>query len=333
MGSTFSKLSTRPRAILWPAIYASFAIVAPVCAAPFELSFSAPAQTTAERAEPMTSFRFAVGPFDLARIATLLAEGPLEQTAFKLDAPDQSTLQLMQPLRDQIAAAGFTVIYECETQACGGFDFRFGIDVMAEPEMHIDLGDFRYLAASRSGAAGNDVLSVVVSRSPDHGFVQLTQVGGFAVAPPKLTEATKTPIAAATPIAPIDPVSLGVLSETLNNGLPLVLEDLVFASGSATLATDDFASLRDLAAWLRANPQKAVMVVGHTDVSGGSAANLSLSKLRAQSVRQRLLVDFDIPAPQITADGVGSLSPRDTNATDAGRQKNRRVEVMITSTP
>ena len=344
MGLQFPWLSLPNR----PAPMAGFALAcslvggltAAVAAPVFDLSFSAPAQPTAVRAEPLTSFRFAIGPFALGSIATLLAEGPLQQTAFKINAPGQSTLQLMQPLRDQITAAGFTVIYECETQICGGFDFRYGTDVMAEPEMHIDLGDFRYLAATRNRAAQEDTLSLIVSRSPDHGFVQLTQVGGFAIAEPKLTESTKTPAlvanppAVAAPVEPAKPIAApSELGAMLDQGLPLVLEDLVFPSGSSALAKGDYGSLRALAAWLRANPEKTAMVVGHTDATGGVAANLSLSKLRAQSVRQRLLAEFDIPAVQIAAEGAGSLSPRDTNATDLGRQKNRRVEVIITSTP
>jgi len=344
MGPQFSGLSLSKQSLRFAAIAVAFGVVcgprggfaAPV----FDLSFKTPAQPTALRTEPMTSFRFAVGPFALGSIATLVAEGPLSQTAFKIDAPGQSTLQLIQPLRDQIAAAGFSVIYECETQTCGGFDFRYGTEVMAEPDMHVDLGDFRYLAATRVGVAGDEILSLMVSKSPDHGFVQLTQVGGFAKPAPRLAAATKTPDlaaplpAAAAPVvvtaASVLPTELGA---SLDQGLPRVLEDLKFPSGSSSLAVGDFASLRDLAAWLAANPQKTVMVVGHTDASGGVSANLSLSKLRAQSVRQRLVADFGIPAAQISAEGAGSLSPRDTNTTDAGQQKNRRVEVMTTTTP
>ena len=309
-------------------------------ARPFEIAFAAPARSTAARADPMASFRFAIGPYVNGSIAALVAEGPLQQTAFRLDTPGQSTLQLLLPLRQQIAAAGFAVIYECETQTCGGFDFRYGTEVLPEPDMHIDLGDFRYITATRNAAAGTEVLSLLVSRSPDHGFVQLTQVGGFAKPVPTLTAATKTPVLDALP----DPVAApgladialsppGTVGATLDQGLPLVLEDLIFGSGSSSLAPGTYASLQELAAWLGANPLKTVMVVGHTDASGGIAANLSLSRLRAQSVRQRLLADFQVPGAQITAEGAGSLSPRDTNATDAGRQKNRRVEVMITSTP
>lgn len=304
----------------------------------FDLTFVAPAQPTSRRTEPMTSYRFAVGPFALGRIATLIAEGPLLQTAFKIDAPDQSTLQLLLPLRDQIMAAGFTVIYECETQACGGFDFRFGTEVIAEPDMHVDLGDFRYLAARRDGPEGPEYVNLMVSKSADDGFVQLSRIGGVAVPAPALVDASPAPVVpkpevavVAAPVIAADLVA-GDLVAGLGGGHSVALEDLVFASGSAVLAEGDYASLAELAVWLRANPASKVTLVGHTDASGGLAANIALSRKRAQSVRARLLAVFDLPPGQIAAEGVGYLAPRDNNATPEGKQRNRRVEVMITST-
>ncbi len=299
----------------------------------FDLAFPAPAQSTASRLESMTSFRLPVGPFANGAMATTLAEGPLEQSAFRITTTDLTTLQLMLPLRDQIAKAGFSVIFECETQACGGFDFRYGTDVLPEPDMHIDLGDFRYLAAERVGPRGKDYISLMVSRSPQDGFVQLTRVGSFAQPAPMLTASTKSPLRVATQQTLSLPVKTApVLGAALEQGGAVVLEDLVFVSGSGALAAGEYTSLQDLATWLRANPGKTIALVGHTDASGGLAGNLALSKKRAESVRQTLLKTYDIPGAQVVADGVGFLAPRDSNQTDSGRQKNRRVEVMITST-
>ena len=308
-------------------------------AAPLELAFPAPSETTASRIETMTSFRLPVGPYQQGGMTTAMAEGPLTQSAFRIASTDLSTLQLMQPLRVQIAKAGFEVIYECETQACGGFDFRYGTDVLPEPDMHIDLGDFRYLAAERSGAQGKEYISLVVSRSPQDGFVQLTRVGQFALPLPTLTASTKSPLRPAAQQTLALPVKttaahapVGALAAALEQGGAAVLEDLVFASGSSALAEGDYASMQELADWLRANPDKTIALVGHTDASGGLAGNLALSKKRAESVRQALIKGFDIAADRVIADGVGYLAPRDSNQSDTGQQRNRRVEVMITST-
>ena len=112
----------------------------------------------------------------------------------------------------------------------------------------------------------------------------------------------------------------------------VVLEDLIFPSGAATLAEGDYASLRDLAAYLRDNPERTIALVGHTDASGGLDANIALSKRRAASVRDMLIGKHGAPAPRVAAEGVGFLAPRASNLTPEGRTENRRVEVMITST-
>ncbi|MFN3845176.1 MAG: OmpA family protein, partial [Paracoccaceae bacterium] len=66
--------------------------------------------------------------------------------------------------------------------------------------------------------------------------------------------------------------------------------------------------------------------------SGGLEGNIALSRKRAEAVRQYLIKEHGIPAKQLEAQGVGYLAPRASNQTDDGREKNRRVEVMVTST-
>ncbi|OZA00922.1 MAG: hypothetical protein B7Y02_18055, partial [Rhodobacterales bacterium 17-64-5] len=100
-------------------------------------------------------------------------------------------------------------------------------------------------------------------------------------------------------------------------------------------ALDDgtYASLSALAAWLQANPTKTVTLVGHTDASGGLSSNIALSKKRAGSVRQSLIATYGVTPGQVSANGVGPLAPRSSNLTPDGQQQNRRVEVVLTSTP
>jgi OOP family OmpA-OmpF porin len=112
----------------------------------------------------------------------------------------------------------------------------------------------------------------------------------------------------------------------------VALDDLVFASGSSSLTEGAYPSLASLAAWLKENPGLTIAVVGHTDASGGLEGNIALSRKRAQSVRERLIANYDVPAKRVEAEGVGYLSPRASNLTEEGRQMNRRVEVMMTST-
>jgi OOP family OmpA-OmpF porin len=118
----------------------------------------------------------------------------------------------------------------------------------------------------------------------------------------------------------------------LLTGGAVVLEGLDFGTGAADLTDGSYASLAALAEWLKANPDKTVALVGHTDASGGLDGNIVISKRRAASVRTRLMQAYGIPSAQIEAQGVGYLAPIASNLTEEGRQKNRRVEAILTST-
>ena len=283
------------------------------------LNFPGPATISATQTATLASYALPVGPWANGVLPTRPTEGPLTQTAWRIAAPGLTTLQLLAPLRAQLVAEGFHSLLDCDTAACGGFDFRYATDVLAEPDMHVDLGDFRFFSADRDGPNGPEAISLMVSRSAETGFVQMIFVGGT---PPKAV----IPSAAAPSAAPTDPDSFGAQLES--DGV-VALDDLTFETGSAKLASGDFPSLAALAGYLRANPANTVTLVGHSDTSGGLAGNTALSKTRAASVRDRLITTFAIPATQVAADGVGYLAPRATNLTEEGRARNRRVEVML----
>jgi outer membrane protein OmpA-like peptidoglycan-associated protein len=297
------------------------------------LAFPGPARVTAQVQDPAGSTAIATGPWRTGGMQTRQAEGALDRTAYRIDTAGLSTLQMLAPLRDQLVADGYTVIYQCEANACGGFDFRFGLAILPEPDMHVDMGDYRYLSAERQTPAGDEVIDLLISRSANAGFVQVTRVGG-ALPPVALTVSSKTPVDLPAPPeaapAPIAPPS--GLAGQLETGGAVALDDLVFGSGSATLADGDYASLAALGDYLKANPARTIAFVGHTDASGALEANIALSRRRAEAVRAALIARFDVPPAQVQAEGVGYLSPRASNLTPEGRAANRRVEVMLTST-
>lgn len=295
------------------------------------LEFPGAATMTAESLRPLDSFRLPTGPWTPQGLPVRVAEGALETRAWRIDAVGINTLQIMAPLRDQLAAAGFVTLFECETRACGGFDFRYGTDTLPEPDMHVDLGDFRFLSAERIGPDGAEVLALMVSRSSNAGFVQLTRVAQAGAQPTLTAAAPVAPTSGPSP-APPAPEDLDDIGARLTEGGAVVLEDLVFASGAATLNDGDYPSLAALAAWLRANPDRRITLVGHTDASGGTETNIVLSEQRAESVRAAL-VGRGVSPDQLEARGVGYLAPRDTNQTDAGRTRNRRVEAVLAFGP
>ncbi len=304
-------------------------LLTPVSVQALSLEFLAPAVATVVQSQPLSSYALPIGPWRDGVVPTRLLEGARSDAAWRIDAAGLTTLQLLAPLRDQLVAAGYRIIWECETLACGGFDFRFAIDVLDEPDMHVDLGDFRFLAAERDGSDGPQAVSILVSRSSGAGFVQMVSMGAAALDAGSSGLATQDK-PDATPPAPQPPP--GDFAAALETGGSVPLDDLIFESGSAALGKGNFDSLDALAAYLATNPGRIVALVGHTDASGALAGNVALSTARAASVRDRLVNEYGVTAQQVMAEGVGYLAPRATNLTPEGRAKNRRVEVMITST-
>ncbi|MEY4983333.1 MAG: hypothetical protein RIR62_1599, partial [Pseudomonadota bacterium] len=231
--------------------------------------FDAPAVASGERRETVASYAVPTGPWRGGAIPTVMAEGAVDQTAWKLKAPGKTTLELLRPLREQAKAAGFEPVFECESQGCGGFDFRYGTDILPEPGMHVDLGDYRFLAARRDGANGTEWMTLIVSRSVDTGFVQLTTIGSADLGAPDMSVSTKSvfdPTDSLVTELPAQPAAApAALTLTLEPGKPAVLDGLAFASGKAALEPGQYDSLADLAAWMQANPQARVELVGHSD--------------------------------------------------------------------
>lgn len=319
-------------------ISAAFTFGAAAAEPALDFTFPAPASITAQKSDPNSSIRLASGSFADGVQPSAMAEGTVEQTAWKIADASLSTLQIAQNLRAQLTASGFKIQFECETVACGGFDFRFAANILPEPDMHVDLGDFRYILAERAGLAGTEQVALMISRSSQDRFVQETRVSHGTTAAPRFAEnSNPQPLApqvgATQTLALPKPASPpGPLAAALESGLPQVLDDLVFPSGSSTLQDGDYPSLTALAAWLATHPGAVVTLVGHTDTEGGLAGNITVSRARSASVRAFLIKKLSVNAAQVQAEGVGYLSPRASNDTPEGRTQNRRVEVMLTST-
>ena len=104
--------------------------------------------------------------------------------------------------------------------------------------------------------------------------------------------------------------------------------DVLFDFDKADIRADAANALAELAAVIRAY-KGPVRLEGHTDAKGAPKYNQKLSERRAASVMQWLIEREQIPSARMTTQGFGKTKPVASNDTDAGRQKNRRVEVVI----
>jgi OmpA-OmpF porin, OOP family len=103
---------------------------------------------------------------------------------------------------------------------------------------------------------------------------------------------------------------------------------ILFDTGSSVIKPESNASLEQIATLLRQNPALKLHVVGHTDNHGTLDSNFALSKARAAAVAAALSTQYAIPAVRLSANGVSSLAPVTSNLEEAGRAKNRRVELV-----
>ena len=123
---------------------------------------------------------------------------------------------------------------------------------------------------------------------------------------------------------------LSVILETRETarGLIVNVSDVLFDTGSATLKPGAREKLARVAGILASHPDLKIEIEGHTDSVGGDDYNQRLSERRAESVRT-YLVQQKIAATSVDAEGFGESRPVASNASPAGRQQNRRVELVV----
>jgi outer membrane protein OmpA-like peptidoglycan-associated protein len=108
----------------------------------------------------------------------------------------------------------------------------------------------------------------------------------------------------------------------------IALYGILFDTGKTEVKSESKATMDEIAKLLTANRSLKLLVVGHTDNVGGFAPNLDLSKRRAESVVAQLVSQYKVDAKRLQAFGVSFASPVAPNTDEAGRGKNRRVELV-----
>lgn len=111
-------------------------------------------------------------------------------------------------------------------------------------------------------------------------------------------------------------------------GLVVTLSDVLFEFNRADLKPGAMRDLDKLVDFLQENPTRNILIEGHTDNVGSDTYNIQLSEQRARSVESYLLRRGVSPA-RIAARGYGESYPIAGNDSEAGRQQNRRVEMVI----
>jgi outer membrane protein OmpA-like peptidoglycan-associated protein len=243
---------------------------------------------------------------------------------------DRSAVEIFRNYQAALQAAGFQAMYSCETAECE----RQGIQEMVQElprkaawgefdsmvASTFNSGNqpaFHYLSARKGSGAGTTYVQVALAGTRNDGdsagrvrqFVQVIE--------PAQAEMGKVTV---------DAKAIGA---GLQRDGKIALYGVHFDTNKAVLREDSAAQLQSMAEALKAQPAMKVLIVGHTDNQGEIEANLALSQKRAQAVVDALSARYGIPASRLSARGVASFAPVSTNATEAGRGQNRRVELVV----
>lgn len=241
---------------------------------------------------------------------------------------ERSSVEVMRNYQAAIQKAGLKTIFTCEKAACGerfgdifyeykqsgGFQGEGSTDYWASP-FNYGRADERYLLATGKRADGSAVFAAVYVVGPTDG-----QLGGVYVqiVEPKAMETDK--------------VSVNLNAEDMQKGLvaegKIALYGIYFDTGKALIKDESKAQLAEMANLLKKDAALKVFIVGHTDNQGAVASNVTLSQQRADAVMKALVAEYKVPAARLAAKGVASYSPVASNDSDAGKAKNRRVELV-----
>ena len=245
---------------------------------------------------------------------TLRVEGKITWIGYR-NPKGRSTLEVFRNYQETLAENGFEELFVCEgIDDCG---YWFGDRVFGnDPEKFLHAADtgpdegIRYLAAKRAGDGGDAYAQVVVY---DDGSNVWTRV---RVIEQKARETDKIVVKAEK------------MARKIDESGRVALYGLYFATDKATIQPESKPTLQEVGRLLQENPDLNLLVVGHTDSQGGFDYNIDLSKRRAAAVTDSLVDDYGIDADRLKPWGVGYTAPVATNATEAGRAKNRRVELV-----
>ena len=123
-------------------------------------------------------------------------------------------------------------------------------------------------------------------------------------------------------------IVMNSIKDIMEGKVSIILENIFFDTNKYELKPESYPELRRLAKFVSENPGAMLEISGHTDNSGQLESNKTLSQRRADSVRQ-FLIENGCGEDQIRATGYGPDKPIDSNATEKGKARNRRVEFRI----
>jgi outer membrane protein OmpA-like peptidoglycan-associated protein len=254
----------------------------------------------------------------------LTVEGRFTRLAYNYPK-ERSSLEVMRNYEAALQKAGFASLFSCAKDSCGR---DFGDIFLERLGQHFVQGDTDYWAPFNYGRNSERYL-LAQGKKPDGSVVHAAvyvvdpvdgRNGGVYV---ELVEGKPMENGKVTANLDADAMAKSIASEG-----KVAVYGVYFDTDKAEVKPESKAALDEMAKLLQSQPGLKVYIVGHTDSQGTLQHNIELSQRRAESVVKALQASYKIDGSRLYAKGVASLAPVASNDADAGREKNRRVELV-----
>jgi len=277
-------------------------------------------------------YTFGTNPLGSAELIESEKNKPLKRSVegrlnnrYYVGPNEVSALEIYRNYQHALQGAGFETMFSCETAVCEKLRVQNMVKEFPRGARWVvsdatvdgifnsgNQPDFHYISARKR--TGTDYTYVQVAMAAGsgqrvHQFIQIVE-----------------PARAALGNVTVDAKAI---SEGLQRDGKIALYGVNFDTNKAVLRGDSAPQLENMAQALKAQPAMKVLIVGHTDNHGDIEANLALSQKRAQAVVEALSGKYGIAASRLSARGVSSFAPVSSNATEEGRARNRRVELVV----
>ena len=268
----------------------------------------------------------------------LEVEGRVTRTVYVTPA-GRSALEVFRNFQNHLTEAGWTIAWQCENAACGesfkNLKYNWQDKATHVRGANMDTGRARFVESVFDGAQDIHYALMQKGSGPGASYVGLyvtdNSGGGFGDMSHSLEGRVTALVEVLEPKAMESRIVI-LKAEAIGNELradgSVSLYGLQFDTDKADLKPESKPQLDEMVRYMKANPAAKVYIVGHTDNQGPLDHNQALSDRRAKAV-VAFLTGQGVAANRMVGRGVGPLSPKASNADDAGRTKNRRVEMVL----
>jgi len=225
---------------------------------------------------------------------------------------DVSSLKVFENYKQALNKAGFSVLSKCELTECGNEETirKVGDKVSLDTTVYNWYKKPYYVVAKKASEVGDIYVAIFVGAYESEVGVQQLILQQKGV------------------VTGLIKVDADGLKQQIDAEGKALIYGIYFDTGKSAVKPESKPTLDAIAQLLTKNKDLLLYVVGHTDDTGAGAANVELSRQRAAAVVNELVTTYKIPATRLQAQGVGPYAPAGNNTSDAGKQKNRRVELV-----